>query len=94
MTNLAVALMGLAFSSTLYAILLSTPFGRRWTASKTWTTVVLGTLLVLAWLAVANLSAALWALLFFGVGGVPIIIRELVLEFQREERIRNQAMKD
>lgn len=94
MNQTVVALAGLAFTTTLYAIALSTAAGRRWTASKTWTTVVFGTLLVLGWLAVANLAAALWAGLFFVVGGVPIIIRELVLEFQREERIRNQAMKD
>ena len=67
----------LAALSTLYAVLLSSQLGREWATSKTWTTVVLGVALVLGGLALYDWWAALEALLFFGVGGLPMIIGAL-----------------
>ena len=37
------ALSGLLMTTNLYAALLSTPLGLRWTMAQTWTTVALGT---------------------------------------------------
>lgn len=79
-------LAGLFASTTLYALLLSTSLGRRWTVLQTWTTVAAGTLLILAWLAMVDWQAAVLALLFFAVGGLPIVVRSLVLDFRERER--------
>lgn len=79
--------------STLYAVLLSTRLGREWATSKTWTTVVLGVLLVLGALAMYAPGAALLALLFFAVGGVPMIVRALILEFHSERRIAERHIE-
>lgn len=77
----ALPLVGLSVSSTLYALLLSTPFGRRWTERQTWTTVVLGVALTLAWLLAEDPKAARRTLVYFVVSGLPIIVRSLLLDF-------------
>lgn len=82
---------GLAVTSTIYAALLSTSLGRRWTTAQTWVSVVVGTLLVLAWLAVLDWRTALLALLFFVVGGAPIVIRSLILDFREREAVQKSA---
>lgn len=87
-------LLILAALSTLYAVLLSTTLGREWATSKTWTTVVLGVVLVLGTLALYAPGSALLALLFFAVGGLPMIVRALVLEFHSERRIAQRHMGD
>lgn len=81
------ALSGLLVSTTLYATLLSTSLGRRWTVLQTWTTVAAGTLIVLAWLAVVDWRSAALGLLFFTVGGLPIVIRSLILDFRQHDRL-------
>lgn len=91
MHPILLALAGLTLTTTLYAVLLSTPLGLRWTIAQTWSTVVLGTALVLGWLAWFDWSAALLALLFFAVGGLPIVIRSLVIDFRERERIRRMG---
>ncbi len=83
--------LGLLFVvCSLYAVALSTKLGQRWTHSKTWTTVVLGCALVLGALALYDTAAALTASIFFAVGGAPILVRELILEFRREQSIVNR----
>lgn len=91
MPPILLALAGLLLTTTIYALLLSTPLGLRWTLAQTWTTVVLGTVIVLAWLAWFDWRAAALALLFFAVGGTPIVIRSLVLDFRESERIRRMG---
>ncbi len=86
-----IALGGLAATSTVYAALLSTSLGRRWATAQTWVTVIIGTLLVLAWLAVFDWQTALLTLLFFVVGGAPIVIRSLVFEFRERESVQKLA---
>lgn len=77
-----------------YAVALSTEIGQRWTRSKTWTTVVLGVAFVLGAIALYDQATALTALVFFAVGGAPILVRELVMEFKREERIVNRHIRE
>ena len=85
------ALSGLLMTTNLYAALLSTPLGLRWTMAQTWTTVALGTALVLGWLAWFDWRTASLALLFFAVGGLPIVMRSLVIDFRERERIRRMG---
>lgn len=80
--------------SVLYAVLLSTQLGQLWAAAKTWTTVVAGNGLVLIALALYDWQAAGVAFLFFAAAGVPIIVREVVAEFQREQRIARLKMRE
>lgn len=80
--------------STLYAVALSTHLGQMWARAKTWTTVVAGNTLVLVALALYDWQAAGVAFLFFAAAGVPIIVREVIAEFQREQRIAHLKMKD
>lgn len=90
MPPILLALAGLLLTTTVYAVLLSTPLGRRWTVAQTWTTVVLGTAIVLAWLAWFDWRAALLALAFFAVGGLPIVIRSLILDFRERESVQRR----
>lgn len=84
----------LFLSSALYAVALSTPLGRKWTERKTWTTVVVGDALILVFYALYDAPAALDAFWFFAAAGVPIIVREVVLEFHREVRIEQRAREE
>lgn len=91
MHSFLLPLCGLAITTTIYAALLSTSLGRRWATAQTWVSVVVGTALVLAWLAVLDWRTALLALLFFVVGGAPIVIRSLIFEFRERESVQKSA---
>lgn len=92
--TLGESLVGVGVSCVFYALALSTHLGQRWATSKTWTTVVLGTAIVLAWIAAYDRQAATTALAFFAVGGTPIIIRSLWLEYSQQEAIHNRNDKN
>ena len=78
-------------ATTIYAVILRTPLGREWTIHLTWTTVVLGVALVLVFLAAYDRGAALLALLFFAVGGTPIIVGELIADFRAKRALMDRA---
>lgn len=80
-------LVGLGVSSTLYAMLLNTQFGRRWTEKQTWTTVVVGVTLTLAWLMAEDPKAAKKLFVYFAVSGLPMILRSLMLDFVNFEQM-------
>lgn len=85
-------LAGAFAASTTYALLLSTKQGRRWADEQTWSTVVAGVGMTLAWLATWRPRAAAWALLFFAVTGIPIVVRSLYLQLEKIDRAFNRAM--
>lgn len=87
-------LLGALATSTVYALALNTPVGRKWADEQTWATVVAGTALTLGWLATWRPKAAGWALLFFAVTGIPIVIRSLYLQLQKIESALNRAIHD
>ncbi|MGL4649357.1 MAG: hypothetical protein ACRC1H_08100 [Caldilineaceae bacterium] len=93
MTTILLPLALLFVASALYAFLLGTRLGREFSAAATWVTVVAGTSLVLGAYALWDPWAALWALLFFVVGGVPIVIGEIIKDFQAKRRLAQRAMK-
>jgi len=74
--------IGCLLSSTVYAFLLSTRVGRYLCSEQTWLTVVVGTLIVLGWVAVVDPAAALTVGAFFVAGGVPMILRSVLIQFE------------
>jgi len=80
--DLSLALLGCFGTCAAYAVLLSTKRGRVFTVDHTWVTVVAGVLVVLAWLALIDYSAAVLALAFFVAGGAPMIARAWWLEVE------------
>ena len=93
MTAILLPLALLFVASALYAFLLATKLGREFSAAATWVTVVVGNSLVLGAYALWDGWAALWALLFFMVGGIPIVLGEIVKDFQAKRRLAQRAMK-
>lgn len=89
----AAHLAGAFAASTTYALLLSTREGRRWADEQTWSTVVAGVGMTLAWLATWRPRAAGWALLFFMVTGIPIVIRSLYIQLAKLDRIYDRAIR-
>ena len=67
-----------------YALLLLTDTGRGWTLRHTWATVVAGVCIVLAWLALMDVHAAVLALTFFVAGGFPMFVRSLWLQREKQ----------
>ena len=95
----SVALFGCLGTCAAYAVLLSTKGGRAFTVRHTWVTVVAGVVLVLGWLALVDIDAALLAMAFFVAGGAPMIVRSWWLEvsyrneyteLRRQEDLREQ----
>ena len=87
------AVIGLAVTSTRYAIWLNTPLGRKWDTQHTWFVTVMGVFLTLAWLALHDPRAALKAFAFFVVSGIPIVVRALALESDMLETIVTRETK-
>ncbi len=85
-------LLGLFTTAILYSILLSLPWGREWTDHQTWTTVVLGTLLVVGWMWLEDPALAHRVLLYFSVAGAPMVVRSLVFQFLRHRAIMRRIM--
>lgn len=92
--SLGESLIGVGISCVFYALALSTEFGQRWATAKTWTTVVVGTAIVLLWIGAYDWQMALYALAFFAVGGTPIVIRSLWIEYSQQEAIRRRQHED
>lgn len=101
MLEIPVALFGCFGTCVAYAAILSTRRGRKFTVGHTWITVVIGVLIVLGWYALVDLEAALRVLVFFVVGGAPMIARSWWLEVayrneytqlrrEEEQRIRQE----
>lgn len=84
--------VGCLLSCTLYAAALSTRTGAQWAIQKTHYTVIVGVAIVLAWIAVVSIEAALIALVFFVLGGIPIVIRSELLDMKQRESITRKAM--
>lgn len=76
-----IALAGCFACSAAFAGVLTTQWGQAKTLSHVWIAgfVVFGVGLVLAWLALVNMAAALQALAFFVAGGLPMLIRAVYL---------------
>lgn len=94
MTPILPHLVFLLLLTSLYAMALSTPVGREFTRSKTWVTVVVGVALVLGAFALFWFEAALYAFIFFAVGGAPILVKEIIDEFRRERAAMRRSMGD
>ncbi len=83
--NRKASLIGLFAASTAYALLLNTKWGKRWADEQTWVTVVAGTAMTTAFVALEDRKAASMTLLYFAVSGIPIILRSLWLQLERME---------
>jgi hypothetical protein len=88
------ALAGVLATSTAYALILSTPAGRRWAQEQTWATVAAGVTLVAAWMAAEERHAGTHTILYFSVAGVPMIARSLWLQLGRIDAIIERAMTE
>jgi lysylphosphatidylglycerol synthetase-like protein (DUF2156 family) len=84
-----VALAGCFACSAAFAAALTTQWGQAKTLSHVWIAgfVVFGVGLVLAWLALVNLAAALQALAFFAAGGTPMLIRAVYLWNRHKQQV-------
>lgn len=71
------------FCSCFAYVLVWTWFQRRWSIAAeqlTWGATALGVLIILAWLSALLTPAAWWTVaLAFGVGGLPAVVRGVVL---------------
>jgi hypothetical protein len=88
------ALAGVFATSTVYALALSTPTGRRWAQEQTWATVAAGVTLVAAWMAAEKRHAGTHTMVYFTVAGVPMIARSLWLQLDRLDAIIERAMTE
>ena len=77
--KLSHAIVGCFVTSSAYAALLNTSRGRHLTLYHTWVSVVAGVGLVLGWTATQDRRAAKVAFWLFVAGGIPMIVRSLLL---------------
>ena len=77
--EMTTALAGCFVACTVDALLRSTRRGMWLSLNMTWLTVVLGVSLVLAWIATQPPHTAVIDLYFFVAGGLPIVVRSLLL---------------
>lgn len=91
---LPAALLILFLATSFYAFVLNaTRLGREFTADQTWVTVVVGTLIVLLCMALVDLYLSMLALLFFFVGGLPMVTAAIIKDFQTKRHLADAAMK-
>jgi len=85
---LELALAGCFVTSAAFAAAITTQWGQAKTLSHVWIAgfVVFGVGLVLAWLALVNMAAAIQALAFFVAGGLPMLIRAAYLWNQHKQQ--------
>lgn len=83
--KLSHALVGCFLTSSAYAALLNTSRGRYYTLHHTWATVVAGVAMVLGWISTQERHTTATDFAFFAAGGVPMILRALLLEYQYTE---------
>ena len=83
-----VAIAGCFLSSAAFAAALTTRWGQAKTLDHLWIAgfVVAGVSIVLAWLYVANATAALWGFAFFVAGGTPMLIRAVYLWMRHKQQ--------
>lgn len=75
----------LAWCSGYAAFLTWTKPGRALALDWTEFSVVLGVGFVLVWYALVDLQAALMAFLFFAAGGLPMVVRSILLRQQNDK---------
>jgi hypothetical protein len=80
--RLVPALVGCFITSSAYAAALNTQTGRYMTLHHTWATVVGGVGLVLGWTSTQERHTTVTDLAFFAAGGIPVILRSLLLDYQ------------
>ena len=87
-------MIGLLITTTLYALLLSLPWGQEWAAAQTWSTVALGIAIVAGWIWMDDPALAERVLRYFSVAGIPMVIRSLILQFLRQRALLQRLMHE
>lgn len=77
--DITTALLGCFAACTAYAFWLNSKGGKWFALNVTWASVILGVSIVLAWIATQPAHTAQVDLLFFIAGGLPIVVRSLLL---------------
>ncbi len=80
--KLSHALVGCFVTCSAYAALLNTSRGRHYTLYHTWATVAVGVAMVIGWKGTQERQNARTDFAFFAAGGIPLIIRSLLLSQQ------------
>lgn len=75
----------------LYAAMLCTPWGRRFSTHKTHVATVVGVALTLGCIALVDVDAAELGLLFFVFTGISQIVRRELMDMSERDRIINIA---
>ena len=81
-------LLAIFGASTVYALLLSTRYGKVLTETYTWVTVAIGTGIILSLYYLLAPQPDPLVFLCFVVGGAPIVVRSLWEDVRRELRFR------
>lgn len=81
-------------ASTIYALFLSTRYGRILTETYTWVTVVFGTGMILGIYYLMSAQPDPLIFFCFSAGGLPIVVRSLWEDVRREERFRETVHGD
>jgi hypothetical protein len=90
---LPLSLLILFLATSFYAFALTgTRVGREFTADFTWVTVIVGSMIVLLCMALVDLHLAMLALLFFFVGGLPMVTASILKDFQTRRHLADIAM--
>lgn len=85
--DLPIALAGCAGICTVYAALLTTRRGQKFTLDHTWATVVIGVAVVLLWIATQGLHNAWLDFAFFAAGGLPLVLRSFWLYWRNQQQL-------
>lgn len=81
-------------ASSVYAVLLSTRYGKILTETYTWVTVVFGTGMILGFYYLMSPQPDPMIFACFVAGGLPIVVRSLWEDVRREERFRHTVHGD
>lgn len=82
-----VALLVALLAGALYAAILCTPLGQRFSTHKTHVATVIGVALTLACIALVDVEAAKTGLLFFVFTGISQIVRREFMDLAERDRI-------
>lgn len=85
--DLPIALGGCAGVCSVYAGLLTTKRGQKFTLDHTWATVVVGVSIVLLFIATQGLHDALLDFAFFAAGGTPLVLRSFWLYWRNQQQL-------
>lgn len=86
-------LTGTFASGVVYALLLNTAEGRKWSQQHNWFTVVVGVFMTLGWLAIHDSKAAGRAFVFFVASGLPIVGRALLQASQERAELEKAVSR-